>query len=566
VLPTRKAVAAARALATALLIALPLVLPFEAPLFPVGPLTITSAELALYALLAAWLVQSGGALVALARQPMARAVMLWMAALAASALAASPPRAAALKFALRSLGGAMVFFAACDLARSAVVARRVVVAIVAGAAVSALTAVVEIAVPGSAPLWRPFHPQTFTALGVARASGAFAYPTMAAMYWEAALPLCGVLIFVGRPRRWSGALVMALAGLEVAAIVLSATRAALAGAILASGALLLLGWRAGGRVRFAAAATLAATALLIPALVGFQSLRGHRLRSASDRSWFGARYAPSPPHLSLAAGSAVDVTVAVENTGTLAWPHAGRDAVHLSHHWELADAQGWRLVDFEGHRTRLPADIAPGETVSLVGTVDVPRRAGRYRLRWDLVRESVTWFSERGNATGDQLVDVTASDAVAAPAPLPVERRTLEDVIGRRAPGRPELWRAALALWRRHPLLGVGPDNFRHLYPQALPSGNRWSLDERLHANSLYLETLADLGLCGALALALLLGALVRAVRAHITDGNLLRLACGVAAGTFFVHGLVDTFLAFTPLYGLQWLLLGLTAQTNSSP
>jgi O-antigen ligase len=223
---------------------------------------------------------------------------------------------------------------------------------------------------------------------------------------------------------------------------------------------------------------------------------------------------------------------------------------------------------FEGRRTVLPADVAPGATVSLLGTVDVPRRAGRYRLRWDLVRESVTWFSERGNATGDQLVDVSAADAAAPEAPLPVERRSLEDLLGRRAPGRPELWRAALALWRRHPLLGVGPDNFRHLYPQVLPPGEHRFDDERLHANSLYLETLADLGLCGALALALILIALARVVRAHVTDGDgrLLRLACGVAAGTFFVHGLVDTFLAFTPLYGLHWLLLGLTAQTDSSP
>ena len=36
-------------------------------------------------------------------------------------------------------------------------------------------------------------------------------------------------------------------------------------------------------------------------------------------------------------------------------------------------------------------------------------------------------------------------------------------------PGPPDegsrgtLWRAAISAWRSHPLLGIGPDNFRHL-------------------------------------------------------------------------------------------------------
>jgi O-antigen ligase len=200
-------------------------------------------------------------------------------------------------------------------------------------------------------------------------------------------------------------------------------------------------------------------------------------------------------------------------------------------------------------------------------------RPGRYRLRWDLVRESVTWFSERGNPTADQLIDVVAAESVPRARPLSPLAGTLEEAMALPTPSRPELWRAAVQLWRRHPLLGVGPDNFRHLYPQAmvLPPGQRRFNDERLHANSLYFETLADLGLAGVAALALLMGTLVQAGRARRAQGQLVGLACALGAGTFFVHGLLDTFFAFTPLYGLCWLLLGLTGTlqgqtTTASP
>jgi O-antigen ligase len=192
-----------------------------------------------------------------------------------------------------------------------------------------------------------------------------------------------------------------------------------------------------------------------------------------------------------------------------------------------------------------------------------------------MVREGVTWFSERGNPTADQTADV-----VAGAGPVP-ERSvvskplaaSLETWIAPPTPSRSELWRAALRLWRRHPLLGVGPDNFRHLYSEVLapqPDGRRFN-DERLHANSLYFETLADLGLLGMVPLVLLIVALLQAARTHAARGQLVALACALSTGTFFVHGVLDTFLAFTPLYGLFWLLVALThpgvqPETTASP
>jgi O-antigen ligase len=117
-------------------------------------------------------------------------------------------------------------------------------------------------------------------------------------------------------------------------------------------------------------------------------------------------------------------------------------------------------------------------------------------------------------------------------------------------------------LWRRHPLLGVGPDNFRRLYPEVIAPARpgRHFKDDRMHANSLYLETLADLGLAGLAALVLLMVAVARQALAHALAGRLLPLAAAVAVASFFVHGVLDYFLEFTPSYGLYWLLLALAA------
>jgi O-antigen ligase len=120
-------------------------------------------------------------------------------------------------------------------------------------------------------------------------------------------------------------------------------------------------------------------------------------------------------------------------------------------------------------------------------------------------------------------------------------------------------------LWRERPLLGVGPDNFRRRYEDVIglaPNGRPYS-DTRIHANNLYLETLADLGLAGIAALAWLAMGLLRALRDSAAAGRLASLGSGVAAAAFFVHGGIDYFLEFTPLFGLFWLLLGLTSASS---
>ena len=118
---------------------------------------------------------------------------------------------------------------------------------------------------------------------------------------------------------------------------------------------------------------------------------------------YAASYQPQV--LALAAtGAQTGVPMVLVNTGNFTWPASGANPIRLSYHWWSLTTN--RTVLWEGPRTFLPADVLPGGSVSVSGTVQFPATAGPYLLRWDLVEEGVSWFSGRGVATGDQFVRV----------------------------------------------------------------------------------------------------------------------------------------------------------------
>ena len=94
-------------------------------------------------------------------------------------------------------------------------------------------------------------------------------------------------------------------------------------------------------------------------------------------------------------------------------------------------------------------------------------------------------------------------------------------------PGRFVLWRAAATMFAAHPLLGVGPDNFRLAYGAyaGLPGA-----DARMHSNNMYLEMLAGGGLVVGAAFLWLVwraAAQLRAARASTPRRRIRRRALG---------------------------------------
>jgi hypothetical protein len=314
-----------------------------------------------------------------------------------------------------------------------------------------------------------------------------------------------------------------------------------------------------GRGTRAPALAALAAALAVTALASSSALAG-RFRFWNDGAWYRATIlqaggAEGRLPSAVAAGEGAAEMLELRNDGALTWLREPPRPVALSYHW--LDATG-KVVVFDGARTSLAADVPTGGVVRVRALVEAPPRAGRYVLWWDLVHEHTSWFSERGNPGLREEVLVTGPDVPGARTGRP-RRPFIEVPTDGAADGVPRrtLWRAAVAAFHAHPLLGIGPDNFRHLSGRYL---GRTDTDERLHANSLYFETLADLGALGSLTfLALVVafaGAAGRAYKAPAT--RLLGLGVGAALGTYLLHGALDYFLEFTPTYALFWLLGGM--------
>jgi len=589
-----RAVERLRAFGRAALLVLAALLPFEKlePVARIGPLQLSSVELFLYLALAAW----GLTLVAgwwagerdlfarIERAPFAHhAVALFGLVLLVSAALAPASRGTALKFALRSVGGMLLYAAAADLLRAPGATVRMAKALCGGALVAALLAVAETRSARVEALLHSFHLKTFEALGRPRASGPFQYPNIAAMYLEAVAPIAGALGAAALAARRSFLLGLAAVMLVVFVlldgVLATASRAGLVGGLTAVAALAVLYGRR--RETRPLAPALLATVLVMAALASGSAL-GARFRFWRDGDWYRAVVTPSggregrlPPVL--APGSTATESLEIENQGALPWLRVPPYPVALSYHW--LDADTGAVVVRDGMRTFLPGDLFRGDSAKIRAVARAPGRPGHYILWWDLVHEHTAWFSERGNpglrepvvveerggpgataplpAVG---VDSGGGLAATAPSPLRLERQEVSEPISRTA-----LWRAAVAAWRAHPLLGLGPDNFRHLSRQFLGLERT---DERMHANSLYFETLADLGLVGVLAFAVLVAALVGSARRAIGAPASRVLALGVAAGlaTYLLHGLLDTFLEFTPTYGLFWLLAGMMVAMDRLP
>ncbi len=139
---------------------------------------------------------------------------------------------------------------------------------------------------------------------------------------------------------------------------------------------------------------------------------------------YGASYAPAVQTLAV-SGSSTTVPITVANTGNFTWPAAGATPVTLSYHW--IDSAG-RTVIWDGLRTRLSADVPPGQAVTLQASLVFPAGTGTYTLKWDMVEEGVAWFSGKAVPTYDQPVQVGAAvtlyyggslDVSGTPATLP---------------------------------------------------------------------------------------------------------------------------------------------------
>ena len=512
-----------------------------------------------------------------ARRAAHRAVAAFALVFSLSAVFAPASRGAAFKFALRSAGGMLLYAAAADLLRAPGAVARTAKALVAGRSSRRCWLSPRSRAARSRPSARPVPPRRPSRRSASRAraarfsirtsprctwrrsrrspsrSGSSAAPPRAGesgerrlrVGWSRLVPrsllLDGVLATASRAglsARWSRWRRSAFSTAR-------ARRACAGGGGAGDGA---AGGGAGFELGAGRAVSLLARRRLVP------RRRSRRRAGAAGRL---------PPVLAPASAVTESLEVAEPGSAPLAARAAARWRSRTTG-WTRPRAR-WSIFDGAAHlASRRHLHGRPlRESARLVRA---PARPGRYVLWWDLVHEHTTWFSERGNAGLREEVVVRGD------APGRALRRPSAHGGGARflrgRPGMPRhtLWRAAFAAFRAHPLLGIGPDNFRHrsgaflgLAPTptsgctpTASTSRRWPI---WSAGGCWRSRRWWSALVGGRA------ARGRARRRRRVPGPGRRRRLG----TYLLHGALDYFLEFTPTYALFWLLAGMIVALDRS-
>jgi hypothetical protein len=521
--------------------------PFERPLpGSIFGFTLTTVELSIVIALAlgiaAWVREPRSIQW---RTPITVPLLVLLACAFTAALAAPAFRADALRVSARLTAAVILFVLVSNVARTDRIARQIVAALLAAAAVVGAIALLELAqVPWVLSMLKGFRPGFHVVGGQLRATSTLFYPTITSMFLEIAFALG--LVWIASSRLAFVALVLTGAG-----VIATFTRSGLITMTMSLafyGGVLWMRQRppsAGRRPgRWSHEHTrLSALAVVLVALVLVSrspQMLVARMSAEGSQEWYGASYTV-PQQLTLRPDSFNDVPVTLKNEGRLTWQSSATPPFALSYHFLSIDTE--EVVIFDGLRTPFAEPVEPGEEVKMMARVRAPGFPGRYVLIWDVVQEHRTWLSIEGVYPGRSVASV---EGEAVSAPLPTRGRMPSTVM--RMP-RSVLWNTALQMAREHPLLGIGPDNFRHSYGQYLGLA-AW--DTRVHANNSYLEVLAGMGAIGATALVWLLAVAARST-AHLLSraSESLPLVAASAAACLAIgaHALVDSFLTFTPTY-----------------
>lgn len=119
---------------------------------------------------------------------------------------------------------------------------------------------------------------------------------------------------------------------------------------------------------------------------------------------------------------------------------------------------------------------------------------------------------------------------------------------------RHALWQAALRMWRARPILGVGAGNYElELSAYGAPG-------IRTHANSWFLQSLAEGGIALFVATIALLATILWSFGRRLRSGSPWIVAAFAASLALTLHQIADYLVFYPKVGGAWWLLLGVAA------
>lgn len=544
------------------------------PLFSIGPISFTTSEFAVclfLASLAPWAFRAGWSL--FRRRPLDLAVVLFVASNFLSSLLADD-RPSAIKFSIRMTFAALVYFGVSRLPgreyRSHMVVGLCVTVTLLVVAVLGLLETFLLAMHYST-LLMPFQQlvSTFGTFYNVRTAATLPFPTVLSFYLELAYPvalavavwLIGRQVSIGRQRA------MALAAVAATFMVMAVqlftyTRTGMVAMPLSLllAAAIAYGVKLDSRIW----SLFGLGALILIAITGVLLLTSNkmavRLGLETQREVYTAGYTmvsfPSP----IIPGSENTATIRVENSSVHPWRTSGRDEVAMSYRWMTYPEMVPVEVDYIINP--LPGDVVSGEEADVEVTFTTPDEPGRYVLLIELVKAGVGWFSATGtkpvivplelDAIGSRIFSI-GNEPVDYSVKLPVY-----EAVPRRT-----LWEAAVLMWKDHPVLGVGSDQFRVRYNEYFPEIRH---DDKVRTHNIVLEALANNGLVGLLVMVYLLAMAawtqLRLVRDRSLDESfrVFGLALLTVTVVYVLHGTLDYFLWQTGAAFLFFALLGLTS------
>jgi hypothetical protein len=463
----------------------------------------------------------------------------------------------ALRAAIKTVLGVLTMVAVADVIRNARTSavRYLLAALAVTTVLTAAIGLGSLAGLNFLTSWAGiFQPVTYFTGGQVRLTSTMEYPNTAAVILSA-----GVFasVALASTHRWWWLLAAAVQG---SALILTYSRGAMAAAVAATAVCVMLPGRT-SFIRSRLPVLIAGVGILVAG--GAQILRirqgavGGTPRGPARAALFGFKAADEIKHL--APDRTYRETLGIRNTSSHNWRSRSFGIASRWHSVRSGQTSELALAGDFRH------DVPPGGEQALEVEFHTPEQEGEYLLIWFVVRREGTLQALDESYSPAVLCSISAARA-ARPAfsdralsylrHIRRERRALHVEL---VPSRASLWTAALRMFRQDPVFGAGADNFRLLKWRFMdtPEG-----DERILANSLYLEFLAGGGITGFTALLWFGAEIIRLLAAAVRRMKDYQVTVfGVAYFTaFFVHGLVDYFLKFTPTFLLFWIAAGLIA------